>query len=77
MRLSELKETTLHGLRGNNSPVSPVVLLLLFFFAEVWYLYTQVENLKIFICLCIAWRSYTSLVCLDIFAYLNFLDLLA
>ena len=37
MRLSELKETTLHGLRWNNSQVSPAVLLFffLFFFAEV------------------------------------------
>ena len=34
MRLSELKETTSHGLRWNNSPVSPAVL----FFAEVCFL---------------------------------------
>ena len=32
MRLSGLKETTLHGLRWNNSLVSPVVLLLFFCF---------------------------------------------
>ena len=31
MRLLELKETTSHGLRWNNSPVSPVVLLFCFF----------------------------------------------
>ena len=30
MRLSELKETTSHGLRWNNSPVSPAVLFFFF-----------------------------------------------
>ena len=38
--LSQLKETILHGLKWNNSPVSPDVMGY-FFFAEVWYLYTQ------------------------------------
>ena len=32
MRLSELKETTSHGLRWNNSPVSPAVLFCFGFF---------------------------------------------
>ena len=40
MLLSQLKETTSHGLKWNNSPVSPFVTGY-FFFAEVWYLYTQ------------------------------------
>ena len=104
MRLSELKETTSHGLRWNNSPVSPAVLffLLVFFFAEFCFLICMlacdkrlikfsgkthvqhnsksneirwVENLKIIICLCILYTSYTLLVCLDIFAYFRFLDL--
>ena len=39
MRLSKLKETTSHGLRWNNSLVSPAVLFCFFsFFAEVCYL---------------------------------------
>ena len=39
MRLSELKKSTLHGLRRNNLPVSPAVLFFFFlFFAEVCYL---------------------------------------
>ena len=38
--LSQLKETTSHRLKWNNSPVSPDVMGY-FFFAEVWYLYTQ------------------------------------
>ena len=43
MLLSQLKETTSHGLKWNNSPVSPVGMGYFFFlfFAEVWYLYTQ------------------------------------
>ena len=41
MLLSQPKETTSHGLRWNNSPVSPVVMFCFFFFAEVWNLYTQ------------------------------------
>ena len=44
MLLSQPKETTSHGLRWNNSLVSPVVIVLFFFlgfFAEVWNFYTQ------------------------------------
>ena len=41
MLLSQLKETTSHGLKWNNSPVSPVVTGYFFFFAQVWYLYIQ------------------------------------
>ena len=35
MLLSQLKETTWHGLKWNNLPVSPVVMGYFFFFAEV------------------------------------------
>ena len=38
MRLSKLKETTSHGLRWNNSPVSPAGLFFVFFFAEICFL---------------------------------------
>ena len=42
MRLSGLKETTLHGLRWNNSLFTgKSSCTFVVFFAEVWYLYTQ------------------------------------
>ena len=40
MRLSGLKETSLHGLRWNNSLVSPVVLLLFFFCKGLVFVYS-------------------------------------
>ena len=40
MRLSGLKEITLHGLRWNNSLVSPVVLLLFFFCIGLVFVYS-------------------------------------
>ena len=48
MRLSELKETTLHGLRWNNSQVSPAVLLVFLggFFCRglLFYLYASMRQ---------------------------------